>query len=264
MSDRPMATLLRARWNAWYALWIYLPYSLMARAVRGRSRALRRVKNPHQQKTNLPKASWRSFFPSKPVRLAETQKVKGNVRVSELAVLAKAAASVPPQQAIIEIGTFDGRTTLNLAINSAANVPVITLDLPDNHKPKFPMNIGEYRLAQKPISGMRYRNCSPIWAKDAARIVQLLGDSAAFDWSPYHGKAGLVFVDGSHTYDNVRNDCEVAFRLVAPGGMIIWHDYGVWEDVTRVLDELEAADRPGLRHIRGTSLAVWRDAKIAR
>jgi hypothetical protein len=259
MSDRPIGTLLRAKWNAWYALWIYLPYSFLARSYRQRSRALRGVKNPHQHPTQLVQSSWRSVFPSRPIRLVEAQKVKGNVRLSELAVLAKAAANVACGQQIIEIGTFDGRTTLNLAINSSANVPIVTLDLPENCTPKFPMSVGEYKLAKKPISGARYRNCDPVWSADAARIVQLLGDSATFDWSPYYGKAGLVFVDGSHTYENARNDSEVAFRLVGPGGIILWHDYGVWEELTRALEEIDAAAGLGLRHIRGTSLVFWRD-----
>jgi len=251
--------LLRAKWSAWYALSLYLPYSQLARAYRQQSRALRRVNNPHQQKTKLRQSSWRSLFPSKPIQLVETQKVKGNVRLSELAVLAKAAASVLPNQQIIEIGTFDGRTTLNLAINSPSSVQVVTLDLPKDYTPKFPMSIGEYKLADKPTSGERYRNCAPLWAKDAARITQLLGDSATFDWSPYEKKAGLVFVDGSHTYENVHNDCDVAFRLVSPGGMIVWHDYGVWEEVTRMLDDFDKTKGLGLRHIRGTSLVIWRE-----
>jgi predicted O-methyltransferase YrrM len=261
MSDRSIGALLHAKWSAWYALWVYLPYSQFARAYRQRSRALRGVTNPHQQRTHLRQSSWRSLFRPKPIQLAETRKVKGNVRLSELAVLAKAAATVPPNEQIIEIGTFDGRTTLNLAINSAPGVSILTLDLPKDQTPKFPMSIGEYKLANKPMSGERYRKPAPIWAKDAARITQLLGDSATFDWSPYEGKAGLVFVDGSHTFENVHNDAEVAFRLVAPGGMIIWHDYGVWEEVTRMLDETEKVKGLGLRHIRGTSLVIWREMK---
>ena len=43
-----------------------------------------------------------------------------------------------------------------------------------------------------------------------------------------------------------------------PGGMVIWHDYGVWPGVTRALEELEASRNLGLRHIRGTSLVFWR------
>jgi predicted O-methyltransferase YrrM len=261
MSVHAIATIFRAKWNAFYALWIYLPYSLLARSYRAQSRAVRGVKNPHQQKTRLPQSLWPFLITPKPIRLVEIQKVKGNVRVSELAILAKAATTVPPDRQIVEIGTFDGRTTLNLAVNSAPGTPVITLDLPKDYAPKFPMNIGEYKLANKPISGLRYRSCNLTWPEPVSRILQLLGDSATFDWTPYYGQAGLVFVDGSHTYENVVNDSEVAFRLVAPGGIIIWHDYGVWEEVTRTLDELAAAQGLGLRHIFGTSLVFWRRTK---
>jgi hypothetical protein len=40
--------------------------------------------------------------------------------------------------------------------------------------------------------------------------------------------------------------------------MVMWHDYGAWEGVTRALEELEASRQLGLRHIRGTSLVFWR------
>ena len=52
---------------------------------------------------------------------------------------------------------------------------------------------------------------------------------------------------------------EVA-RVVRPGGLVLWHDYGVWEGVSRALEELEAKCQLGLRHIRGTSLVVWKSA----
>jgi hypothetical protein len=56
----------------------------------------------------------------------------------------------------------------------------------------------------------------------------------------------------------VRKDSHTAFGLVGEGGMVLWHDYGRWEGVTRALDELEAEQRLGLRHVRGTSLVFWR------
>ena len=65
------------------------------------------------------------------------------------------------------------------------------------------------------------------------------------------GRAGLVFVDGSHAYDYVIADTDTAFRLVADKGMVIWHDYGVWDGVTRALEEIEASRHLGLRHVRG-------------
>ena len=86
----------------------------------------------------------------------------------------------------------------------------------------------------------------------------MYGDSATFDWSPHAGRAGIVFVDGSHAYDYARKDSETALRLVRPGGVVLWHDYGVWSGVTQALEELEAARGLGLVNIAGTSLVFWR------
>jgi hypothetical protein len=69
-----------------------------------------------------------------------------------------------------------------------------------------------------------------------------------------------VFVDGSHTYDYLLSDTRAAMTMVRPGGVIVWHDYGVWDGVTTGLEELEARERYGLRNVRGTSLVVWRRA----
>lgn len=93
--------------------------------------------------------------------------------------------------------------------------------------------------------------------------MQLRGDSATFDWSPHVGRAGLVFVDGSHAYDYVRKDSETAMRLVRPGGVVLWHDYGVWPGVNQALEELDARLGLGLVHIVGTSLVFWRAGEDA-
>jgi hypothetical protein len=52
-------------------------------------------------------------------------------------------------------------------------------------------------------------------------------------------------------------DTDTALRLVANKGMVIWHDYGVWDGVTRALEEIDSSRHLGLRHVRGTSLVVW-------
>jgi hypothetical protein len=50
-------------------------------------------------------------------------------------------------------------------------------------------------------------------------------------------------------------------QLVAGNGLVLWHDYGVWDGVTRALEDLERAENLGFRHIRGTSIVVWRAAR---
>jgi len=248
---------LRSRLNGLYARSIYLPISDFGREVRALGRRVRKVERG--QKTSLPAVDWQEAIDVRAIRIVEPQKNSGDVSLGELAVLASAAAALRAGDEIIEIGTFDGRTTLNLAINAPAQYRVFTLDLPPDAAPKFDLAPGERAYVEKPRSGRRFLQAPPEWAAAAGRITQLIGDSATYDWSPHAGRAGLVFVDGSHAHDYVTADSDTAFRLVANKGMVIWHDYGVWEGVTRALEEIEASRQLGLRHVRGTSLVVWQN-----
>jgi hypothetical protein len=244
-----------SRLTGLYARSVYLPVSAFGRELRSLSRRLRGV--TRGQKTSLPLADWREVIDPAPIRLLQAPKSSGDVNLAELAVLASAASASRVGKEIIEIGTFDGRTTLNLAINSRPHLDVFTLDLPSDLAPKFALAQGEAAFVQKPRSGRHFREAPAAWAGPARRITQLFGDSATYDWSAHLGRAGLVFVDGSHAYDYVVADTDTALRLVTNKGMVIWHDYGVWDGVTRALEEIEASRHLGLRHVRGTSLVVW-------
>jgi predicted O-methyltransferase YrrM len=245
-----------ARASALYALHVYLPLSNAAKGFRRLGRTVRG--KPQRQPTTLRQVAWSDALAARPVRLVETEKRHGNVNPAELAVLALAAAQAPPGGEIIEIGTFDGRTTLNLALNAPSDAQIVTLDLPAGEGTAFAIEESERTLVDKPVSGERFRSCAPALRSVAARIRQVFGDSARYDWSPHRGRAGLVFVDGSHAYDYALKDSETAFGLVRAGGLVVWHDYGVWPGVTRGLEELESTRKLGLAHIRGTSLVVWR------
>ena len=247
-----------SRLNGIFARSVYLPVSIFGRALRQVSRRARGV--TRGQATSLPVVRWQDLFPAMPIRLTEARKNAGDVNLSELAVLATAVAAAAGGGEVIEIGTFDGRTTLNLAINAPAQYAVFTLDLPADVAPKFALEEAERVLVEKPRSGRRFIEAPAEWKAAAGRITQLFGDSAAFDWSAHFGRAGLVFVDGSHAHDYVIADTDTALRLVAHKGVVIWHDYGVWDGVTRALEEIEASRRLGLRHVRGTSLVVWKSA----
>jgi predicted O-methyltransferase YrrM len=190
------------------------------------------------------------------VQLSQLATEAGNISLTELAVIAAICAARRPAS-IFEIGTFDGRTTLNLAENSPVETIVYTLDLPADQmrQTKFVLAAGEEEFVRKPLSGGRFAG-SP----DAARIRQLHGDSAQFDFSPFQGQIDLIFVDGSHAYEYVANDSRAALDMIRPGGMVIWHDYGSgdWPGVNRALDELRR-DNPkcaGMQWIEGTTLAI--------
>ncbi len=247
-----------SRLLSFYSTEIHLPASMLSRRVRTASRRLRGKPANTAGPMRLPAASWRACTPARPVHLHEPEHRSGNVRLSELSILARFAADCPPETVLFEIGTFDGRTALNLALNAPQSCRVVTLDLPPETPTRHEVVSKERKYIDKPVSGGRIAEAVDRFPSLKTRVEQQYGDSATFNDDPYAAVCSLVFVDGSHAYEYARCDSATARRLVRPGGVIIWHDYGVWDGVTQALHELEDEHDLGLTHIKGTSLVCWR------
>jgi len=202
----------------------------------------------------VPKISLNDAVPDgDPVQLLELTDRFGNLSHLELMVIAKLVRRQKPRQAL-EIGTFEGRTTLNIAANCEESATIYTLDLPLEMMDaiRLPIDLFDRQYIDKESSGIRF-----IGTDYEKQIVQLYGDSATFDFSPYVNSLDFIFIDGSHSYEYVLNDSRVARKLLRDGrGLVIWHDYDGLEGVTRALNELytQAGDFKGLRHIEETSL----------
>lgn len=191
------------------------------------------------------------------IELREPLAADGNVTLYELVAIATLVRWSQPQT-ILEIGTFDGRTTLNLAANSPDHARVYTLDLPREgmEKARLPLDPDDLKYVDKDTSGSRFRG-----SDCEAKITQLHGDSATFDFQASIQAADFIFIDGSHAYEYVLSDSRRAVSLLRNGhGTLLWHDYGEWPGVSKALNELAASDQAfaGLRRIRDTSLAYLR------
>lgn len=108
---------------------------------------------------------------------------------------------------IFEIGTYLGKTAVNLAYNTEKDVKIFTLDLPQKDREFM---VGKYIKEHREVSN---------------KIIQLFEDSKNFDFSPYFNKIDLMFIDGNHIYEYVLNDGKKALKCVRKGGFIIWHDF---------------------------------------
>lgn len=96
---------------------------------------------------------------------------------------------------------------------------------------------------------------------EEAKITQVFGDSATFDYGPHLNQTDLVFVDGAHSYDYIRKDTEHAVRLLRHGhGVVAWHDYCTWwPGVIQYLEELHRTQALGpIRNIAGTTVIAIR------
>jgi len=169
----------------------------------------------------------------------------------EAYVLAAIAAYVQPSS-IFEIGTFTGGATLLMVQHAGADCQAYTLDMPPAAKSLAlpgvdldPPEEDDLRIGEL-FRGTMFER----------QIMQLYGDSATFDFSPYKGKIDLVFVDGSHSHDYVVNDTRKALEILSPRGTIIWDDCStIHPGVAEALDRFGA--RIPISRITNTRFATY-------
>ena len=201
--------------------------------------------------------------PKLDITLLEPLGDAGNVTLLELMVISSLARRATPP-VIFEIGTFDGRTALNIAANlwprrnglhfGSANAGL--------GRTKFPLAAGERSFVAKASSGAKFVN-----TEYGPKITQLYGDSASFDFSAYVGRMGLVFVDGSHTREYLEQDSRTALQLAGNDAVILWHDYQQdWPGVIGGLNDLYETNPAffSLRQIEGTTLVMWQRENTRR
>ena len=158
---------------------------------------------------------------------------------------------------IFEIGTYNGFTTLHLAVNSQPSCRIFTLDLPENYDEKQASKFSYddllvVHLSQKTVLHRFYKG-HPLEGK----IKELFGDSSTYDYSPYEGKMDVVFIDGNHSFDFVKKDTENAFKMLSSQGIIVWHDfdYIIHKDVFRYLQGL--AQNYRIYSVPNTRFAIY-------
>lgn len=142
---------------------------------------------------------------------------------------------------IVAIGSYRGQTDCALALN--AHVPIYTIDnragsvgedtpFGDVDRPFWMRNVLELRVAEK------------------LRPINLLSLQVAQVWTQ---PIGLLFIDGSHDYESVRDDLNAWLRFVIPGGIVALHDthlHGIRRAISERDDlvEFERADLMRVYH----------------
>lgn len=214
-----------------------------------------------EAKTRIPTVNLNKVFPAEleagKVQLENFLGHWGNVSIEELCKICLIVRWLKPRR-ILELGTYNGLTTLQMALNAPAGAAVYTVDLPPEHQASSETGTIDALLATSFRTKFNTTLGSYFKHRTDVSIKQIIGNSTAIDYSAEIGHdVDLIFVDAAHDYTSKRKDTDTAFSLLSSNGVILWHNYAdvCNPDVTRCLSEY-AAGR-SIFHLRNTTLAVY-------
>lgn len=68
--------------------------------------------------------------------------------------------------------------------------------------------------------------------------VQYIRQKSHSGWMALPDGLDIVFIDGDHSYDQVKQDIQLYRPLVREGGLLCGHDYATGNEVSQAVDEL--------------------------
>ena len=166
--------------------------------------------------------------------------IPGFLSPPEIEFLYHRARMVKQGHSIVEIGSYRGRSTVALALGAPSGVRVYAIDSHIYGDPTRE-DSGPERQAEF------YDNVLNTGVGHRVAAVTLRSVEAAAAWRIRKEPVGLLFVDGCHLYDSIRQDLDAWLPLTAPGADIILHDYIISVDHPGV--EKAANETPGLQLI---------------
>jgi hypothetical protein len=166
-----------------------------------------------------------------------------------------ACARLVDAHRFFEFGTFLGRTTLNLAMNSPEDAEIYSLDLDHSALRFVTQDPADTEVTQIHLRTPKFDFTGMTVEK---KITLLTGNSRTFDFSPWTERIDLVFVDGGHDLATVTDDTANSLRLASQNrpSCILWHDYRSkdYEPLTGFLDNL--SDELDIFHVEDTMLCA--------
>jgi predicted O-methyltransferase YrrM len=195
-------------------------------------------------------ALWPEVFDEE-ISLSKLNYHTGCARFDEVLFIASIARYVNPEF-VFEIGTCEGRTTINIARNCPRLAKLFTLNLPPNAVPNT-----EWLSQDKVIHeqsrcriGINFKN-SPYKEK----IEQIFADSDGYPFEK-HAPLDLVLIDGGTRCDTVFAGSQKCWDIMRAGGVLVWRAYNYADGVTLGVDSFCKKNGIKAFSIYKTTLAV--------
>ena len=171
-----------------------------------------------------------------------------------------AAAACPPGGRIVEIGSFQGRSTIVLALAAPADAEIVAID-PHAGNDRGPQEIDGYADQAADDHTTFLANLAAAGVADRVRHVRQFSDAALGD---VPGAIDVLYIDGAHRYAPARADIVAWGNRVSPGGTLLIHDSFSSIGVTlAILRELAFGSK--FRYVgRSRSLTIYRAEPVGR
>lgn len=131
-----------------------------------------------------------------------------------------AAASCRPDGQIVEIGSFQGRSTVVLALGAPVGAQVIAID-PHAGNDRGPQEISGYADAANADHDAFNANLASAGVTDRVTHIREFSDQAL---ALVDGEVDVLYIDGAHRYGPARADISAWGARVRPGGTMLIHD----------------------------------------
>lgn len=168
--------------------------------------------------------------------LAEISKIEGLLVPGQEKALLVLASTLKPNSTIVEIGSFKGRSTACFILGSNRTTKIFSIDTFEGNSKDFTEGV---QFTGSSFFNEFTQNIKKI--KGNSKVKPLIGLSSNIG-SKWNKQIDLLFIDGSHTYEDVKKDFELFYPWVKPGGLILLHDvdpvfggvYKVWNKMVKV------------------------------
>lgn len=188
------------------------------------------------------------------INLLEVVDKAGGLTIQEL-VSILGVCNLFPSGRLLEIGSFRGRTALNIIYNYP-KLNVFTFDLPYNVYNETDL---KYKLIESDKAQAFHKNKNELknnYTNYFSKIKTLEGDSATYDFSKYYNFFDIIIIDGSHKYENVLIDSENSLKMIKKNGFIFWHDYSKDHiDVLKAINLIKKKHKKKIYRLKHTKFA---------
>ncbi len=180
--------------------------------------------------------------------------VQGWMTPGQASTLYDSAVNCPADSQIVEIGSFQGRSTIVLASAADPSVQVIAID-PHAGNDRGPQEIDGFAAEADDDHAIFTKNLADAGVTDRVRHLRMFSDDAHGEVT---GQIGVLYVDGAHRYAPARADIASWGERVADGGTLLIHDSFSSIGVTlAILRELALGSK--FRYVgRSRSMTIYR------